>query len=63
MPTAVGWIEARVAAGNSAVPTRQETADFLSGAAADNPFNYVCRCGAHTRILDAIHAAATEMTS
>ena len=60
---AVGWIESRIAAGNSAVPTREETADFLSGATEGNPFNYVCRCGAHTRILDAIHAAAVEMTS
>lgn len=60
---AVGWIEERIASGNTAVPTRTEIADFLSGATAGNPFNYVCRCGAHTRILDAIHAAATEMTS
>ena len=60
---AVGWIESRMAAGNNAVPTREETADFLSGASAASPFNYICRCGAHTRILDAIHAAAVEMTS
>lgn len=60
---AVGWIESRLAAGNSSVPTREETADFLSGATEGNPFNYLCRCGAHTRILDAIHQAAVEMTS
>ncbi len=60
---AVGWIESRMASGNSSVPSRAETADFLSGASEGNPFNYVCRCGAHNRILDAIHAAAVEMTS
>ena len=29
---AVGWIESRIAAGNRTVPSREETADFLSGA-------------------------------
>lgn len=60
---AVGWIESRMAAGNNAVPSREEIADFLSGESEGNPFNYICRCGAHTRILDAIHAGAVEMTS
>jgi aerobic-type carbon monoxide dehydrogenase small subunit (CoxS/CutS family) len=59
---AVGWIESRIAAGNHAVPSRSETADFLSGASAESTYNYICRCGAHTRILDAIHDAAVEMT-
>lgn len=58
---AVGWLESRVAAGNSAVPSREEIADFLSGALPDSTFNYICRCGAHTRIVEAIHAGAEEM--
>ncbi len=57
---AVGWLEARKRA-RKGVPTRGEIADFLSGAAEGHTFNYICRCGAHTRILDAIEQAAVEM--
>lgn len=60
---AVGWIEARMAAGNNSVPGREEIADFLSGNLEGHILNYICRCGAHTRILAAIEAGATEMTS
>jgi aerobic-type carbon monoxide dehydrogenase small subunit (CoxS/CutS family) len=60
---AVAWIEARMAAGNNAVPSREETADFLSGASPESTFNYICRCGAHQRILAAIQAGAAVMTS
>ncbi|SEG68431.1 nicotinate dehydrogenase subunit A [Actinacidiphila yanglinensis] len=58
----LGWLEGRIAAGNTAVPTEQETKDFLSGAAPDNTRNYLCRCGTHTRIVAAVRAAAKEMT-
>lgn len=57
----LGWLEGRIAAGNKAVPTEQETKDFLSGASQDNTRNYLCRCGTHTRIVAAIRAAAGEM--
>lgn len=60
---AVGWIEARMAGGNNAVPGREEIAEFLSGNLEGHTLNYICRCGAHTRILDAIEAGAAEMTS
>lgn len=57
----LGWLEGRIAAGNRAVPTEDEIEDFLSGASADNTRNYLCRCGTHTRIVDAIRSAAKEM--
>jgi aerobic-type carbon monoxide dehydrogenase small subunit (CoxS/CutS family) len=57
----LAWLEGRMAAGNMAVPTEQETKDFLSGASPDNTRNYICRCGTHTRIVAAIGAAAKEM--
>lgn len=58
---AVGWLESRVAAGNTAIPSREEIADFLSGALPGATFNYICRCGTHTRVIEAIHAGAEEM--
>ena len=59
-----GWINERIAAGNHAVPSRQEIASFLSGPtdSPDYPDNaYICRCGAHLRIMDAIREAAGKM--
>lgn len=57
---ALSFINGRVAAGNQAVPTKDEIAEFLSG---NNPsaYHYLCRCGAHTRILAAIQDAAEKM--
>jgi len=57
----LGWLESRIAAGNTAVPSREEIADYLSGALPVSAFNYICRCGAHTRIIEAVHSGATEM--
>jgi len=57
----LGWIEGRIAAGNRAVPSEAEIRDFLSGASAVSTQNYLCRCGAHARIVAAIHAAAEVM--
>jgi aerobic-type carbon monoxide dehydrogenase small subunit (CoxS/CutS family) len=57
----LGWLESRITAGNTAVPSRAEIADYLSGALPASTFNYICRCGAHARIIEAIHSAATEM--
>lgn len=57
----LGWIESRIAAGNSSVPSREEIVDFLSGALPGSTFNYICRCGTHQRIVDAIVSAAGEM--
>jgi nicotinate dehydrogenase subunit A len=57
----LGWLESRIAAGNRAVPSREEIAEYLSGALPVSRFNYICRCGAHTRIIEAIHSGAAEM--
>ncbi|MCW2777129.1 MAG: (2Fe-2S)-binding protein [Frankiales bacterium] len=56
----LAWLESRVAAGEKKVPTRSEVATHLSGDNAQT-FTYLCRCGAHNRIIDAIRAAAKEM--
>jgi aerobic-type carbon monoxide dehydrogenase small subunit (CoxS/CutS family) len=58
---ALGWWESRIAAGNRAVPSTSEIQDFLSGATQFSDFNYLCRCGTHTRITEAIRTAAEEM--
>ncbi|WP_328455183.1 (2Fe-2S)-binding protein [Amycolatopsis sp. NBC_00438] len=58
---ALGWLEARLAAGNRAVPSEDEVEQFLSGASATGPQNYLCRCGTHTRIVAAIRSAAEEL--
>lgn len=60
---AVGWLQNRIAAGNRAVPSNQEVADYLSGATPDSTLNYICRCGSHSRIVAAIVSAAQEMVS
>jgi aerobic-type carbon monoxide dehydrogenase small subunit (CoxS/CutS family) len=57
----LGWLEGRFAAGNRAVPSEEEVRDFLSGASPQATQNYICRCGAHNRIVAAIRAAAEEM--
>jgi len=58
---AYGWLQQRKAAGNTAVPSEQEIAAFLSGEAPGFTRNYLCRCGAHTRMLRAIRTAAEEV--
>lgn len=57
----LGWIESRIAAGDRSVPSRAEIADFLSGALPGSTANYLCRCGTHKRIVEAIFSAAGEM--
>lgn len=53
--SSLSWLRGRIAAGNHASPTRQEVADFFSAASPDNTtFNYLCRCGTHSRILDCV---------
>lgn len=58
---AYGWLESRIAGGNSTVPTDQEVKDFLSGNGTTPPFDYLCRCGSHLRIIAAIRSAAQVM--
>ncbi|MCW2607893.1 MAG: (2Fe-2S)-binding protein [Frankiales bacterium] len=58
---AKSWLDARVAAGDRSVPSREEVATYLSGRLPEQLLNYLCRCGAHTRILDAVVDAAAEM--
>lgn len=58
---ALGWLEKRRDGGVRSVPTREEIADYLSGATPASTFNYICRCGAHVRIIEAIRRAAKEM--
>ncbi|MBM7785638.1 (2Fe-2S)-binding protein [Tenggerimyces flavus] len=55
---ALGWLRQRRAAGNTTVPTQEEIAAFLSGEAEGSTLNYICRCGAHVRIMRAIRKAA-----
>jgi nicotinate dehydrogenase subunit A len=58
---AYGWLEGRIAGGNKAVPTDQEIKDFLSGKGTATAYDYLCRCGAHLRIIAAIQSAAKVM--
>jgi nicotinate dehydrogenase subunit A len=58
---ALAWMNRRIAAGNRAVPTDSEVKLFLSGK-GDSANVYLCRCGAHGRIVRAIQRAAVEMT-
>jgi nicotinate dehydrogenase subunit A len=58
---AYAWLQQR-----TSVPTETEIAAFLSGeeqGGAVRPRNYLCRCGAHTRMVRAIRLAAEEMLS
>ena len=61
----LGWLEGRMARGDRAVPSDAEVRDLLSGVTAATPDvepeNYLCRCGAHNRIVAAIRQAAGEM--
>jgi len=59
----VGWLRQRKASGNTAVPSEQEISAFLSGEAPGSTFNYLCRCGAHARMIAAIRSAAEEVLS
>ena len=58
---ALSFINARVAAGNQAVPTEAEISEFLAGKSALSPLRYLCRCGSHPRIVAAIQDAAEKM--
>jgi nicotinate dehydrogenase subunit A len=66
---ALGWLRARAADGNTAVPTDIEIREFLSGGPVGGdpiqaaPNQYLCRCGTHMRIVRAISVAAGEMLS
>jgi len=62
MTGSYNWLQSRRAAGNFAVPTQSEVTDFLSGVGQTPPFVYLCRCGAHMRIIRAIQQAAQEGT-
>jgi len=55
------WLRRRLDAGNKAVPTDDEVKDFLSGVGQTPAFVYLCRCGAHLRMVRAIQQAAQEM--
>jgi nicotinate dehydrogenase subunit A len=58
---AYAWLQQR-----TSVPSEGEIATFLSGeeqGGALRPRNYLCRCGAHTRMVRAIRIAAEEMLS
>lgn len=57
----LGWLRQRKAAGNTNVPTEEEIAAFLSGESEVSSFNYICRCGAHARMIKAIRLAAEEV--
>jgi len=60
---AVGWLRQRKVSGNTSVPSDPEIAAFLSGDAPGFTRNYLCRCGAHTRMIRAISSAAGEVLS
>ena len=55
------WLQGRRNAGNAAVPTDDEVKNFLSGIGQTPPFVYLCRCGTHMRIIQAIRQASQEM--
>jgi nicotinate dehydrogenase subunit A len=55
---AYAWLQQR-----TTVPTETEIAAFLSGEAPGSTRNYLCRCGAHTRIVRAIRLATEEVLS
>jgi len=59
---AYGWLNARFSAGNHAVPSDDEVKNFLTGIGQTPAFIYLCRCGAHLRIIRAIQQAAREMS-
>jgi aerobic-type carbon monoxide dehydrogenase small subunit (CoxS/CutS family) len=55
------WLQGQHNAGNTAIPTDDEVKDFLSGIGETPPFVYLCRCGTHMRIIQAIQQASQEM--
>ena len=55
------WLQGRLNAGNTAIPTDDEVKNFLSGIGQTPPFVYLCRCGTHMRIVRAIQQASQEM--
>jgi nicotinate dehydrogenase subunit A len=59
----LGWLRQRKASGNTAVPSDEEIKAFLSGEAPGFTRNYICRCGAHNRMVRAISSAAAEVLS
>lgn len=58
---ALGWLEGRHAAGNRAVPSRQEVAEHLAGKTPASSIAHICRCGAHNRIIEAVRKGAEKM--
>jgi len=65
---AYAFLQGRIAAGNKQVPTDDEVKQFLSNSTYTNPVTgqvsptpYLCRCGAHLRIIRAIQEAAKGM--
>ena len=61
---AIGWLDDRRAAGNTSPPTEEEITAFLSGRLPEyGNQNYICRCGAHPRYVEAIRRAAAEVLS
>lgn len=57
------WLQQRKDSGNTSVPSQEEIAAFLSGEESGSDDNYICRCGAHLRMLRAISQAAEEVLS
>ena len=55
------WLQGRRNAGSTAIPTDDEVKNFLSGIGQTPPFVYLCRCGTHMRIIQAIQQASQEM--
>jgi len=55
------WLQGRRSAGNTTMPSDDEVTDFLSGIGQTPPFVYLCRCGTHMRIIQAIQQASQEM--
>lgn len=60
---AAGWLQQRKEAGDTSLPSDTEIAAFLSGEEAGSDDNYLCRCGAHMRMIRAIRQAAEEVLS
>ena len=57
------WLQQRKDTGTTSVPSHQEIAAFLSGETPASDDNYLCRCGAHTRMIRAVRQAAEEILS
>jgi aerobic-type carbon monoxide dehydrogenase small subunit (CoxS/CutS family) len=60
---AKSWLDGRIGRGIKSVPSEAEVKQFLSGKSPDSPLAYICRCGAHGRVVRAIQRAAKEMAS